>query len=148
MSKRPDWWAEKKISILFQGGAAPNPALKGVPFVLDFAKTEEQRQALTYVYAGQGFGRPFIAPPDLPPERLKMLRDAFDATMKDAEFIADVKKSKLASSRRSGQALAALVATHLPDAEAAGGEDQRDDQVVVPSALSTNGWHYLSYCVP
>ena len=70
--RRPDWIPTRKISILFQGGAEPNPELDGVPFVLDLALTGEQRQALEFLYAGQGIGRPFVAPPDLPPDRLKI----------------------------------------------------------------------------
>jgi hypothetical protein len=107
--KRPDWIAAKKVNVLFQGGAEPNPELKGVPFILDFAKTEEQKQAITFLYAGQGIGRPFVAPPDLPPARLKMLRDAFNATMKDPEFIADAKKQKLDVDPHDGEHLAALI---------------------------------------
>src|SRR5262249_14619466 len=61
--KRPDWLPQKKVVILFQGGAAPNPDLKDTPFVLDFAKTEADKQALEFLYAGQGIGRPFVAPP-------------------------------------------------------------------------------------
>src|SRR5207237_5811450 len=84
--KRPDWIPMKKVVILFQGGAAPNPELKDVPFVPDFATKAEDKQAIEFLYAGQGIGRPFIAPPDLPAERVKMLRDAFSATMKDPDF--------------------------------------------------------------
>ena len=50
-----------------------------------------------------------MAPPDLPPERLKLLRAAFDATIKDADFIADVKKSKLDLDPEDGEHLAALI---------------------------------------
>ena len=64
---------------------------------------------LEYLYAGQDIGRPFVAPPDLPPERLKMLRDAFDATMKDPEFIADVKRNKFELEPEDGEHLAALI---------------------------------------
>ncbi|MDQ4136257.1 MAG: tripartite tricarboxylate transporter substrate-binding protein [Pseudomonadota bacterium] len=109
VNKRPEWVAEKKINILFQGGAEPNPQIKEVPFVLDFAKTDEQRQAIRFLYAGQGIGRPFVAPPDLPPERLKMLRDAFNATMKDPDFIADVKKQKLDLEPQTGEQLEKLI---------------------------------------
>ena len=105
--RRPEWIATRKILILFQGAAAPNPELKDVPFVLDLARGGEQRQALEFLYAGQGIGRPFVAPPDLPPERLKMLRAAFDATMKDPDFIADVKKSQLELEPEDGEHLAA-----------------------------------------
>jgi tripartite-type tricarboxylate transporter receptor subunit TctC len=107
--RRPDWIATKKISILFQGGAEPNPEITGVPFVLDLARSGEQKQALEFLYAGQGIGRPFVAPPELSAERLKMLRDAFNATMKDADFIADAKKSKLELEPEDGEHLAALI---------------------------------------
>ena len=109
-NRRPDWIATKKVAILFQGGAEPNPELKGVPFVLDLAHTTEQKQAIEFLYAGQGIGRPFVAPPDLPADRLKMLRDAFDATVKDPDFIADAKKSSLELEPEDGAHLAALIA--------------------------------------
>jgi tripartite-type tricarboxylate transporter receptor subunit TctC len=107
--RRPDWIPTKKISILFQGGAEPNPELKDIPFVLDLARTGEQKQAIEFLYAGQGIGRPFVAPPDLPADRLKMLREAFNATMTDADFVAEVKRSKLDLEPEDGQHLAALI---------------------------------------
>ncbi|HVY57472.1 MAG TPA: hypothetical protein VHA77_06440 [Xanthobacteraceae bacterium] len=108
-NKRPDWIPTKKVSILFQGGAEPSPELPGVPFVLDFAKTDEQKKAIEFLYAGQGIGRPFVAPPGMAPERLKILRDAFDATMKDPEFVADAKRSKLDIEPVDGEHLGALI---------------------------------------
>ncbi len=108
--RRPDWIATKTISILFQGGAAPNPELKDVPFVRDLARGEEQKQAIEFLYAGQGIGRPFVAPPDLPSDRLAMLRAAFDATMKDPDFIAETRASKLDLEPEDGEHLAALIA--------------------------------------
>jgi tripartite-type tricarboxylate transporter receptor subunit TctC len=108
--RRPDWIPTRRISILFQGGAEPNPELDGVPFVLDLALTGEQRQALEFLYAGQGIGRPFVAPPDLPPDRLKMLRDAFKATMTDPAFVAEAQKSKLDLEPEDGEHLAVLIA--------------------------------------
>jgi tripartite-type tricarboxylate transporter receptor subunit TctC len=107
--KRPDWISSKKVNILFQGGVEPSPELKDVPFVLDLAKNDEQKQAIEFLYAGQGIGRPFVAPPDLPADRLKMLRDAFSATMKDPEFIADAKKQKLDVEPQDGEHLEALI---------------------------------------
>jgi tripartite-type tricarboxylate transporter receptor subunit TctC len=107
--KRPDWLPQKKVVILFQGGAAPNPELKDTPFVLDFAKTATDKQALEFLYAGQGIGRPFVAPPDMPADRVKMLRNAFMATMKDPEFIADAKRQKLDVDPEDGEHLAALI---------------------------------------
>ena len=107
--KRPDWITGKKVVILFQGGAQPNPELKDVPFVVDLAKTAADKTAIEFLYAGQGIGRPFIAPPDMPPDRVKMVQDAFMATMKDPEFIADAKKQKLDVEPEDGAHLAALI---------------------------------------
>jgi tripartite-type tricarboxylate transporter receptor subunit TctC len=109
MARRPDWISSGAISVLFQGGIRPNPQLKGVPFVLDLAKTPEDKQAIEFLYVGQGIGRPFIAPPDLPPPTLKVLRDAFDATMKDPAFIAEAAKRKYALDPEDGATLEALV---------------------------------------
>jgi tripartite-type tricarboxylate transporter receptor subunit TctC len=107
--RRPDWVKNHTINFLFQGGAEPNPDLKGIPFIFDFAKTEEQKQALKFIYAGQGIGRPYIAPPGLPPERLKVLREGFMATLKDPEFLADAKRSKLDLDPKGGDYLEHLM---------------------------------------
>jgi tripartite-type tricarboxylate transporter receptor subunit TctC len=107
--KRPDWITGKKVNILFQGGAEPNPELKDVPFVPDLAKSPADKTAIEFLYAGQGIGRPFIAPPNMPPDRMKMVQDAFAATMKDPEFIADAKKQKLDVDPEDGAHLAALI---------------------------------------
>jgi tripartite-type tricarboxylate transporter receptor subunit TctC len=108
-NRRPDWIAKGTVIVLLQAGDRPHPALKGVPFVFDLARNAEERQVLEYLYAGQGIGRPFVAPPDLPPERLAMLRKAFDATMKDPEFNADANRSKLDLEPEDGAHLAALI---------------------------------------
>jgi len=108
-SRRPDWIATKQVSVLFQGAPETNPELKGVPLARDLARNDEERQAIDFLYAGQGIGRPFAAPPNLPPEVLKMLRDAFDATMRDPEFIADVKKQKFDLDPENGESLAGLI---------------------------------------
>jgi tripartite-type tricarboxylate transporter receptor subunit TctC len=109
IGKRPDWIESKKVNVLFQGGVEPNPTLKGVPFIVDLARNAEEKQSIEFLYAGQGIGRPFVAPPDLPADRLKMLRDAFNATMKDPDFIADVRKQKLDLEPEDGEHLEALI---------------------------------------
>jgi tripartite-type tricarboxylate transporter receptor subunit TctC len=107
--KRPDWLPGGKIVILFQGGAAPNPTLKDVPFVADLAHSAQDRQAIEFLYAGQGIGRPFVAPPDMPPDRVKMVRDAFRDTMRDPEFIEDARRNMLDVEPEDGEHLAALI---------------------------------------
>ncbi len=108
--RKPDWIPNKVVNVLLQAGAESRPELKGVPNVLTLARNDEERQLLEFLYAGQDIGRPFVAPPDMPPDRLKMLRDAFDATMKDPEFVADVQRSKLDLEPVDGERLAALIA--------------------------------------
>jgi tripartite-type tricarboxylate transporter receptor subunit TctC len=106
--KRPNWISSGQVNVLFQGGAEPNPAVKA-PFILDLAKTKEQKAAIKFVYASEGIGRPFIAPPGMAPDRLKMLQDAFAATMKDPGFIAEAKKEKLELHPYDGNYLTALI---------------------------------------
>ncbi|MBX9845887.1 MAG: hypothetical protein K2Z80_29195 [Xanthobacteraceae bacterium] len=110
IQRRPEWIPNKVINVLLQAGAESRPELKGVPNVLTLARNAEEKQVLEFLYAGQDIGRPFVAPPDLPPERLKMLRDAFSATMKDPEFVADVQRSKLDLEPENGEHIAALIA--------------------------------------
>jgi tripartite-type tricarboxylate transporter receptor subunit TctC len=109
MQRKPDWIPNKTVNVLLQAGAESPPILKGVPNVLELARTDEERQTIEFLYAGQDIGRPFVAPPDLPPDRLKMLRDAFNATMKDPEFAADVKRNKFDLEPIDGDHLAALI---------------------------------------
>jgi len=107
-SRQPEWISSGTVAVLFQGGAR-NPELKGAPFVVDLAQRPEDKQAIEFLYIGQGIGRPFVAPPGLPPDRLKMLRDAFDATMKDPAFIAEAKLRKFDVSPENGAHLQALI---------------------------------------
>jgi len=107
--KKPDWIPKRVVNVLFQGGDGINHEIKDVPHILQFAKTDQERAEITFLYAGQGIGRPFVAPPDMPAERLKMLRDAFNATMKDAEFVAEVQKQSLDLDPRTGEQLEKLI---------------------------------------
>jgi len=108
-SKRPDWIATKKVNVLFYAGAKPNTDLQGAPYIDDLARSDEERQALDFLYAGQNIGRPFVAPPDMPADRLKMLRDAFNATMTDKNFTADATKQKLELEPEDGEHLEAVI---------------------------------------
>ena len=107
--RQPTWIPNGTISLLFQGGTKPNLEIKDVPFVVDLAQKPEDKQAIEFLYAGQGIGRPFVAPPGLPPDRLKMVQDAFAATMKDPEFVAETKLRKLTLDPENGEQLEALV---------------------------------------
>jgi tripartite-type tricarboxylate transporter receptor subunit TctC len=110
-TQRPQWLAEKKINILVQVGLDPEPALTamGVPQVYKFVKNEDDRKALDLVITQQVFGRPYFFPPGTPADRVKIMRDAFDATMKDPAFLAEAKKLRLAINPISGERIQKLI---------------------------------------
>jgi len=103
------WWKEKKINILVQLALAKHPDLPDVPLVTDLAKTYAQRQMLRMIFARQVMGRPFVAPPGVPKERVDALRKAFMDTMADKDFRADSEKAKLEINPVPGDQVEALV---------------------------------------
>jgi tripartite-type tricarboxylate transporter receptor subunit TctC len=98
-----------RLRVILQGGLAPDPRFPDVPFVLDLATTEEQREALRFLYAGEGFGRPYVAPPGVPAERVAALRQALADTFADAAFAADAVRQGFEVRPISGAAMTALI---------------------------------------
>jgi tripartite-type tricarboxylate transporter receptor subunit TctC len=88
---KPDWIAEKKVNLPIQLNLTKNPELPDVPLIMEFAKSDSQRASLKIILSRQTMGRPFMAPPGLPDDRKTALRAAFDAAMKDPEFVAEAK---------------------------------------------------------
>ena len=86
-STKRHWLEKGDIRIIVQGGDSAKD-LPGVPNVEDLARNEEDRAVMRLIFAGSRLGRPVITTPGVPPERVQALRDAFDATMKDPEFLA------------------------------------------------------------
>jgi tripartite-type tricarboxylate transporter receptor subunit TctC len=105
-----DWLADKKVLVIAQWGFHKHPDLPDVPSVLDMAKNEADKEALRLVVARLQYSRPFFAPPDVPPARAAALRDAFEKTVKDPDFLADAAKAHMEVAPVSGQDVAALVA--------------------------------------
>jgi tripartite-type tricarboxylate transporter receptor subunit TctC len=106
----PQWIADKKITVIAQYGLHRDPDLAAAPTMLELAKTDADRQALTMMFARTEYGRPYFVPPDVPPARVEALRRAFDATMKDPAFIADAAQLQLELSPITGEEVQALVA--------------------------------------
>ena len=96
-----------QLRIVGQYGFKPHPELKDVP-LFPTGKTEEDRQIFQILYSRQDYGRPFMAPPDLPAERAQALRAAFDRTMRDPDFITDAAAQKLDLDPVSGEELQRL----------------------------------------
>lgn len=108
-SRRMDWIREGKVNVLLQMSLAKHPDLPDVPLIMDLAKTDEQRQILKLMFARQVMGRPYVAPPGVPGERVAALRKAFMDTMNDPEFLAEAEKAKLEITPVSGDELDALI---------------------------------------
>ena len=83
------WVGDKKVNILVQMGAERAPDLANVPLMHELAKNPQDREILEFVSLAPSVGRPFVAPPGLPAERVAMLRGAFDAAMTDKELLAE-----------------------------------------------------------
>jgi len=99
-----------KLRVVLQGGTKPNPKFPGVPFVLDLARNEEQKLALQFLYSTQTFGRPYAAPPEVPPERVAALRRAFMEMFQDKDFLADAAKQDYDVNPISGEEMTAMIA--------------------------------------
>ncbi len=91
-SGKPDWIAEKKVNIFVQMGAEPLDELKGSPFLYDLLLKAEDKPLIDFLVGRMYLGRPFVGTPGMPAGVTKSLREAFDATMKDPEFIAEAVK--------------------------------------------------------
>jgi tripartite-type tricarboxylate transporter receptor subunit TctC len=103
---RPDWLRDKKINVFLQMGLHKDPRHPEVPLALDLAKSEPDREAIELMMSPSLFARPFVAPPDIPKERLEALRQAFADTLRDPAFLADAEKSRILIDGVSGQEIA------------------------------------------
>lgn len=100
----------RKINLLVQWGTAADAEISGyakraVPLIQDYGQTELDRRVLTFIGAGAAFGRPILAPPGVPPERIAILRQAFDRTMTDPAFVAEAAKLNMDIKPLGGAAL-------------------------------------------
>jgi hypothetical protein len=105
-----NWLNEKKVKIVVQWALKQHKELPDVPLILDYAKAPDQKQAVELALARLEFGRPFLMPPNVPPERVQAIRRAFDTTMKDPEFLAEAEKLKIEIDPLSGEQVGDLVA--------------------------------------
>jgi tripartite-type tricarboxylate transporter receptor subunit TctC len=107
----PDWIKNKDVTIISQFGFKRHHELSDVPLFIDLAKNEADRQLLDLMLARQETARPYYGPPGMPADRLAILREAFDKTMKDPEFLADLQRQQLDPEEPMGwQEMTALVA--------------------------------------
>jgi tripartite-type tricarboxylate transporter receptor subunit TctC len=105
---RPGWLAAGKLRLLFN---MEKDRLSGsdVPSIFEFTKAEDQRQTLTMFSAGVIFGRPIIAPPDVPADRVTTLRTAFEKAMADPDLLEQAKKNGLEVGVVKGETLSKMM---------------------------------------
>jgi tripartite-type tricarboxylate transporter receptor subunit TctC len=110
-SQHPEWLTKGFVNIIVQESIKGYSKLNdmGVPRTADFAKSEEDRQALELLYSQGVFGRPFVLPPGVPAERVAALRKAFMEALHDKALLADAEHMKLDIDAMSGEDLQALV---------------------------------------
>lgn len=109
-TQKPEWAREKLINFLVLIGQKRNPEIPDVPAITELPQSDEVRNILKVVLIPQTAGRPLMAPPDVPAERIAILRRAFDATVKDAKFLEDAQKIGLEVRPVSGEEVQRLVA--------------------------------------
>lgn len=107
--EHPDWLAEKKVVFLVQVGGQRERKLPDVPLMHELARNDEQRQILELISSTVALGRPFLTPPEVPDDRYRALRQAFDATLKDPEFVAESERLAFDLIPMDGDRLAAIV---------------------------------------
>jgi hypothetical protein len=97
--------------VVLQALAKPHPELANVPLAVSLAKNDEARQLIQAgIQDPADYYRPYVLPPGTPKAHVATLRQAFDTTMKDPEFLADAKKANLDIEPITGQEMEKLVA--------------------------------------
>ncbi len=88
------WVRSQKIVPIIRYSKTMLDGMPPMPFIMDMAKTKEKKQILKLILAADQYGRPIAMGPEVPQARLKIMRTAFNATMKDKKFLADADKRK------------------------------------------------------
>jgi tripartite-type tricarboxylate transporter receptor subunit TctC len=108
-NQQGEWLTSGKAAIIAQGGERRQPDLKDVPLFNELVTDDEGRRLLAIIESGAVVGWPALMPPGVPADRLAAWRNAFDATMKDPAFIAEVTKAQLEVQPKSGAELARVI---------------------------------------
>ncbi|MBT3915794.1 MAG: hypothetical protein HN731_13230 [Rhodospirillaceae bacterium] len=109
VTKAPHFIKEKKLKPIIQDGLKRDPMLPNVPTFLELAKTPTEKGVFELVAIGSTFGRSYFIPQGVPAARLVTLRKAFQATMKDPAFLAQMKKQKNPVNPMTGPELEGLI---------------------------------------
>ena len=120
-STKPEWLRDKKINVLVQVGLKRHPDLPNVPLLLELAQNEPDRKLLEFLSADTDLSRSLVTTPGVPPERVQALRRAFDAMIKDPDFLMEASKAGMDISPATGeesQKIADSIVNATPDVAA------------------------------
>ena len=104
------WLKEGRVKILVQISVRKSPEFPDLPLILDFATTDRERRVLELAFVSQIWGRPYTAPPDIPADRVAVLRAAFDKTLLDPAFVTETEKLNFTIDPLSGQDMSRMIA--------------------------------------
>jgi tripartite-type tricarboxylate transporter receptor subunit TctC len=104
-----EWLRDKKINVIAQAGPQRDPEFPNTPLLTEYAKTIEARRIFELFEVDLAIGRPFLAPPDVPADRVEALRRAFDQTMQDPAFLADAQRQALDIHPRDAAAVTEII---------------------------------------
>jgi tripartite-type tricarboxylate transporter receptor subunit TctC len=107
---KPDWVRDGRVKILVQFGATRAAEIPDVPTAIELAQDESVRNMFHFFGKKFQMARPIALPPDVPPERVQALQQAFNATMQDKAFLTDAQRIGLEINPVSGPEIAKLIA--------------------------------------
>jgi tripartite-type tricarboxylate transporter receptor subunit TctC len=107
--EKRDWLADKSINIIVQYALARSPDLAQVPAIIELGKSPQDKQVLAFYTSSAEVGRSFLAPPGMPADRARLLRDAFNRMLEDPGFRADIDKTGVELNPATGEQLQQLI---------------------------------------
>jgi tripartite-type tricarboxylate transporter receptor subunit TctC len=109
LAQRTEWLKDKKINFLFQAGLTRDARLPEAPSVIDYAKSDLDRQVLELMFLSYEMSRPYLLPPDVPADRVLAMKGAFAETLRDEAFLADARKVQLPIDYITGEQVIDLI---------------------------------------
>ncbi len=105
-----DWIENRKINVVVQMGLEKNPELPQVPLAIDLLSNPDDRKVLELIVLPQEFGRPFVAPPGMPADRMALYRKAFQSVLRDEQFRSESARQRLSLEPLDDRQIQALLA--------------------------------------
>lgn len=109
VTENPEWITDKTMVFMVQIGSKRDPLIADTPLWTELAQNDEDRAVLNLIGGAINIGRPFLAPPGVPAERVAVLRKAFTETSVDPGFLADAEKQRLTVIPLTGDEVAKIV---------------------------------------